>query len=467
VAIAQPIRLAPGPQLFIDDYIIENSDGLVRTTHQPQKSPEPILKGQDWYKQALFNLAAIYDHDLKRFRMWFVANRKAATGRGYYAYAESDDGIHWRQPNLGLTEIDGSSNNNAVSDDAYCIVLVDHGKGYPEPDKRFVLVHLAFGEERSLSAKYSPDGLRFEEHPGNPLFTDKGGVMSDRLSGTWDPLRKRYLITVGYEGKPQDGYSGKPPFYHEGYRRLVAQTSSADLTHFPPLRLIIASDPEEACCEEYYGMKPIVRGGLYLGFLRLLRDDMPADPGGEVHGIGWSELATSRDGENWERHPDIFLDRNRKVGTWDHAMAWIGDIVTFGDKEFIYYGGYAEGHKVGGRTIGVATLRRDGFVSRDAGSRGGRLRTRLFVLEGDHLKINAKIDGELRVRLLDPSGLPIRGFFWKDCEPIRGDSVSHNVSCSGTLATLQGKTVRLEFSLHDTELYGFALTTTSGNANGN
>jgi hypothetical protein len=202
-------------------------------------------------------------------------------------------------------------------------------------------------------------------------------------------------------------------------------------------------------------MKPTVRGGLYLGFLRVLRDDMPADPDGPVKGVGWTELCTSRDGENWVRQPDVFLDRNPQPGTWDHAMAWIGDSITVGDKEFIYYGGYSAGHKVGERNVGVATLRKDGFVSLAAGPKGGLLRTRLFVLEGDHLTVNAKVDGELRVRILDPSGLPMRGFFGKDCTPIRGDSLSHRLRWKGSLASLKGKHVRLEFSLRDAQIYGF------------
>ncbi len=456
LAFAQPAGLAPGPQLLVDDYLIERCDGLVRTTHRPRKSPGPILVGQEWYQQALFHLKVVHDPALERFRMWFVATRKTVTGRGYFAYAESDDGIRWRQPNLGLVEVDGSTDNNAVKAGAYCLMLVDHGPGCAEPDKRYVLVHLG-GRESTFVASYSADGLRFTDHPDNPVFKADKETMGDRLSGCWDSLAGRYLVTVGYRGKPENGYRGRPRYYKEGYRRLVGQATSKDLAQWTPLRRIIATDPEEPGFEEFYGMKPTVRGGLYLGFLRILRDDMAATPDGPADGIGWTELCTSRDGENWVRHPGVFLDRDHKPGTWDHAMAWIGDCITAGDQEYIYYGGYEKGHKVGKRTLGVATLRKDGFVSRDAGPEGGSLRTRLFVLKGKRLTVNAKVDGELRVRVLDPSGLPIRGLFRKDCTPIRGDSVSHNVRFKGSLAPHQGKPVRLEFTLRDAQLYGFEL----------
>ena len=71
--------------------------------------------------------------------------------------------------------------------------------------------------------------------------------------------------------------------------------------------------------------------------------------------------------------------------------------------------------------------------------------------------MNAKVDGELRIRILDSYGLPMRGFFWKDSTAIRGDSVWHNVRWTGSLASLRGKPVRLEFSLRDAQLYGFDL----------
>ncbi len=57
-------------------------------------------------------------------------------------------------------------------------------------------------------------------------------------------------------------------------------------------------------------------------------------------------------------------------------MAWYGDCLTVGDKEYIYYGGYAQGHKVrSDRTLGMGMLRKNGFVSRDAGIESGWLKS--------------------------------------------------------------------------------------------
>ena len=153
--------------------------------------------------------------------------------------------------------------------------------------------------------------------------------------------------------------NGVTVWHQDGWRRMVGQTSSKDLIHWTPFHPVVVSDPEASGFPEFYGMKPMVRGGLYIGFLRTLRDDLPADEGGPVHGIGWTELCTSRNGEDWRRHRGTFVDRNRKPGTWDHAMAWVADCITAGDKELIYYCGYAKGHRVGSRQMGIATLRKN------------------------------------------------------------------------------------------------------------
>ena len=113
------------------------------------------------------------------------------------------------------------------------------------------------------------------------------------------------------------------------------------------------------------------------------------------------------------------------------------------------------GHKVGDRQVGLAILRKNGFVSRDAGARKGTLRTPAAVLMGKRITVNANVKGLLRVRITDLHGAALPGFDWADCSPIRGDSVSHPISWKGGIAHLANKPVHLEFEVHQGELYGF------------
>ncbi|MFH1006856.1 MAG: hypothetical protein V1800_05045, partial [Candidatus Latescibacterota bacterium] len=87
------------------------------------------------------------------------------------------------------------------------------------------------------------------------------------------------------------------------------------------------------------------------------------------------------------------------------------------------------------------------------------LRTRLVTLDSGSLTVNAKVDGELRFRVLDERGEPIPGFDWSEGAPIRGDSVAHPMIRAEQLAELADRAVRLEFSLREAQLYGFDLCT--------
>ena len=109
---AGPLVLDAGPHLFIDDYLIEVAEGLTRTTHQPLKAADPILgvAGAEAHREVLFHLSVLCDTQRRQFpfRMWYVAGYERAGNRWSYGYAESDDGLQWHLPELGLVDIDGS-----------------------------------------------------------------------------------------------------------------------------------------------------------------------------------------------------------------------------------------------------------------------------------------------------------------------------------------------------------------------
>jgi hypothetical protein len=369
--------------------------------------------------------------------------------------------MHWLRPSLGMVEIAGSRDNNIFwNDPAYGLFFVDDGAGSGNPSRRYKFAYYTKAA-RGISIAFSADGLRFKPWPSNPVLPEWSGQtgIGDIIDGCWDPIRGVYLAIVKAYAVPEDGYKGSTMNAREGYRRLVGQTISRDFIHWQPPKRIVVADPKEPGMWEFYGAKPYVRGDLYIAFLRVLRDDIDPATGGPIPptrqaGIGWTELMTSRDGENWTRHREPFIDRDKRPGAFDHAMAWFGDWVTVGDQEYIYYGGYSAGHKIGSRDIGLAKLRKNGFVSRDAGSTKGLLRTPTVLVEAARMTINAKVDGELRVRIVDAAGKSLPGFDWTE---VLGDSVAHPVRWKGAISSLKGKPVQLEFALHQAQLYGFDL----------
>lgn len=453
--------LGPGPHLFLDEYLIDASEGLTRTTHQPEKLPDPVLRrAESWHLQPQWFMAVLRDPGTGVFRTWYNVKNPGGAPSVCYAFAESEDGIDWRRPDLGLVAVDGSTANNLIEAplNHFSLFFVDEGPGHGDPTRRYKLGYY----DEGLCVAFSADGFRFVEHPGNPVipahppgrqFGDPGYInaIGDIIDGCWDPLREEYLMGCKIE---RSGYPGKPHHHAPGWRRCVGVAASKDFVTWPRPSLIVTPDPANGI-EEFYGFKPMVRGDLYLGFLRVLRDDLPADPGGPMEGIGWTELISSRDGRTWTRYPQTFLDRDPRPGTWDHAMAWFADCVTVGDREYVYYGGYSDGHKVGHREVGLAFLRRNGFVSRDAGPREGCLRTPVVRLDGAILTVNAAVTGEARLRLTAVDGSPLHGFDWSDGPALHGDSVAHPVPWRGQPARLPAVPLRLEFRLRQARLYGF------------
>src|SRR5262245_57344314 len=174
-----------------------------------------------------------------------------------------------------------------------------------------------------------------------------------------------------------------------------------------------------------------LRGTLRIGMVRALRDDLPCDVGGPKNGIGYSVLATSRDGITWQRHREPFLDRNPVRGSWDHAMTWIGAAVPVGDEMFFYYGGYARGHKVEPTTerqMGLARMKRDRYLALVPGNDEGRLVTRPFVVPAGRLTMNTRATrGAVFVRVLDPAGQPLDEPGASEALPLDGDVLAGEV----------------------------------------
>ena len=108
-----------------------------------------------------------------------------------------------------------------------------------------------------------------------------------------------------------------------------------------------------------------------------------------------------------------------------------------GDK--LYF--YATGRSPDERTTGLATLRRDGFASLDAGTQTGTLVTRPVVFQGRHFFVNLDADaGEMRVEILSRGGQPIPPFTRENCLPLRVDSTLQAVRWQGAadLSQLEG-----------------------------
>ena len=168
-----PLKIDSRRQLFVDDYLVSETKGLRREFHPPRKHPgNPILTAEKpWERGGICGVhKVVRDKGRGMFRMWYTLFRPP--GRPMHeglplrlplCYAESDDGVRWTRPNVGIVEIDGSRKNNILQADPTLGLMFEPQD--PDPQRRYkgLFYHRA-GKlpAEGLYLYTSPDGLRWK-----------------------------------------------------------------------------------------------------------------------------------------------------------------------------------------------------------------------------------------------------------------------------------------------------------------
>jgi hypothetical protein len=120
-------------------------------------------------------------------------------------------------------------------------------------------------------------------------------------------------------------------------------------------------------------------------------------------------------------------------------------------------------------STGVATLRRDGFASMDAGATEGQLTTRPVEFQGNRLFVNVDSQaGALRAEILDANGQVIGPFSRENSVPLSVDKTLAEMRWNGAtdLSSLAGQAVQIRFYLDDGSLYSFWTSDDENGASG-
>ncbi len=97
-------------------------------------------------------------------------------------------------------------------------------------------------------------------------------------------------------------------------------------------------------------------------------------------------------------------------------------------------------------------MRRDGFISLDAGEQEGTIQTGSFKLPGTKLFVNVDaLKGDLRVELLNGDGKAVA-----KSEPLTGDLLREPVKwVEGDIAGMKAQNVSLRFTLRNGQFYSY------------
>ena len=243
-------------QLFIDDRFIESRSGVTLTMNPPVQHAEPVLTpDKPWEELGIGAYNTVWREPDGTFRLWYDALLKGGLpqeGARRLAYAESDDGIHWRKPELGLVSFRGSTRNNLLvpHDERQSLqgatVFRDDRAPAEERYKfwtkfRPTDAEIAAGAAQGLWAMRSPDGIHWQPYPDQPNPAD--AICDTQNMLFWD---ERLGLYVGYiRVKETQRLSEAAVAAGRGSYRSVGRITSPDFREWSPLTITFQADAQD------------------------------------------------------------------------------------------------------------------------------------------------------------------------------------------------------------------------------
>lgn len=481
-------------ELFVDNYLVEKlSGGANLRLHHPVPKEIAIRHNKAWEGNGTSFHSIFKDGDIFRmyyssFQLDILSEKNSIRPHTLFcAYAESTDGINWVKPNLGIHEFEGSRENNIVmASGEFNGIKVDAGQvsvfkdtnpnvAQDEKYKAFLVAGIPY--PHGIIPFKSSDGLNWAPMSKDAVIVK--GAFDSQNTAFWDSERKEYRVYFRYfTGGTTTSTVWKP----SGVRGIRTATSPDFLNWTEPVNLQYS----DTVTQELYtnAIKPYHRAPhILLGFpARYLErkwdNSMHALPEKNEreersqkalrYGTALSEalLISSRDGENFERWNDAFLRPGiERAGTWSYGNQYMGwhiietrselpgapDELSLFAVEDMWTGD--------GTALRRYVIRKDGFVSLHSPYTAGTMTTKPLLFDGKALELNfsSGIAGGLKVEIQDENGRPVPGFSENDCFEIYGDSLERIVAWKegSDVSSLKGKTVKLQFTLKDADLFSF------------
>ena len=460
----QPFSVGLRKQLFVDDYIVAQKSNVTRRlgTVVRENDGRPIMEPHEREYPLYFAVYSTVLRDEGKFKMWYLA-----TNRPHYdiGYAESEDGIYWIRPNVGK-----DAKNN----------FVFHGHGFScfvdpnekDPNHRYKAAYGPAGRyeksQKAIHLAHSSDGFHWIPYHNGKAVLPRTTIPHPRIEGRtyvtasdthnqmiWDGEANVYRIFTRdiYVG-PREGDDRK---VSRGTRSMINPDVKANPTGWTMVRSweFDREGPDEYNYRQIYTLTDWMYLGVHFALMGVLKNGVLID----------FFIGTSRDADHWDLswvYAGQPLVPPGPKGSFDAAGAFpFSQIVTWEDRHWLYYGAMDKGHKnkENRMTIGLATLRLDGFASLSAGPDAGMVTTKPFKLEGNELEVNVDASGgQVSVEVQDDAGRPIPGFTRQDCQAIKsndGVRLQPKWARHADLVSLNGNVIRLRFDFQNARLYAF------------
>ncbi len=229
------VHIGTNRELFVDHHLIDDMNSTRLRIHSPEPDKTVLKFDKPW--EGAFSGYVTVLKDTDRYRMYYRGLPRAGGDNSLAevtCYAESDDGVKWTKPSLGLHAIDGSKQNNVV---LYGQTPASHNfspfiDANPDANAQQRFKALG-GGPKGLVAFVSADGLQWSRLQEEPVF--RQGIFDSQNVSFWSESEQRYLCY--FRTWTKTGYSGY---------RTVSRTTSQDFVNWTdPIPMTFGDTPYE------------------------------------------------------------------------------------------------------------------------------------------------------------------------------------------------------------------------------
>ena len=452
--------------------------GIQIVAQKAERRANVIPKERPWEARSISVKTMVQDEDA--YKMW--ANSVDGDGKGYVCYYESNDGLAWSRPDLGLVDYEGSTKNNLLPELPAESVFIDPAARAEQRYKGVIVLPITRAQYEEFKKQrpndWEPRADRRDVGPEH-IYAFHGAVSADGLRwellpeifnvehadtqniGTYDPILKKYVIysRTWWVGERDNRVpEGQGQVWFAVGRRSIGRTESDTFGNFPVSEMVMipTSDmlPSEVLYTNCYTTIP-GSPDLRLMFPSIWNQASDATR---------LMIAASPDGKLWDWVPGGTVLDTGAFQTFDGGCLFASpNLIELANGDFaLPYNGYRfphkypRGHKDFPSNLGFALWPKGRIIALEAEQRG-EFTMVAIVPPGCKLRINAvtRRGGSIKIEACAINRQPLPGRTFDDCRPIIGDQFRALVSWQGgdDLGIEPGEAVVLRFRMDQAKVF--------------
>lgn len=438
---AEPIDLGSRWELFVDEFLVAQKQGVSLKLHEPVKREIVLTTDKPWEGITCAYFSVIQDGNKVLLYYRGSSGGSDHSDAQVTCVAESTDGIQFTRPKLGLIEAGGTKDNNVIwrGVEAHNFSPFLDANPKTPPEQRYKALggvkqpgkNWHQGETPGgLYAFASADGVHWKKIRDTPVIT-KGAFDSQNLA-FFDTTRNRYAcfsrIFLNKVRAVQSHHSSDFLAWSDGVPHAYAE--GVPWEHFYTSATVPCPTAPH----------------LFLSFPKRFVTTRKKVPEHDGPGVSDAVFMSSRDGVKWDRpFLEAWVRPGPDLKNWTERNNMTANGIVAGEAEWSLY--ISEHYRHADHRIRRLTVRKQGFASMHADAKGGEFTTPPLKITGSKLLLNyaTSAAGNLQIDVIDASGKVLATM-----EELYGDDFAAPVL---DLSKLKGQAAQFRVKLKDADLY--------------